>query len=163
MRLVKWISQLARTQMSTNDQTISLLARTHPIAPNKWIIQLALRPNLLHTYTASSIRHIHYMPSWHAEGRLAIESWKAAGVWVPMCAKICRLLADPQGGIHRQENASARVTDNIGSPYFGWRHRPDDTYVCFPHGRFLCWRSFPPQEWARKLETKGGCTDKRFI
>ena len=68
------------------------------------------------------------------EGRLAIESWKAAGVWVPMCAKICRLLADPQGVIHRQENASARVTDNIGSPYFGWRRRPADTEQVFAGG-----------------------------
>ena len=65
------------------------------------------------------------MPSWHAEGRLAIETYKAAGAWVPMCAKIGLLLADPQGAIHRQENASTRLTD-IGSPYFGGRGRPDD-------------------------------------
>ena len=49
----------------------------------KLIIQLALIPKWLQMYTA--IRHRGCM-----------------GAWVPMCAKMDLLLADPQGPIHRQ-------------------------------------------------------------
>ena len=101
----------------------------------KWISQLELRDLNCCTVEVRANAHdknacISHIVSYHPdhgthEGRLAIETWKAAGAWVPMCAKIGLLLADPQGAIHRQENVSTRLTD-IGSPYFGGRGRPDD-------------------------------------
>ena len=85
----------------------------------KWISQLELRDLNCCTVEVRANAHdknacISHIVSYHPdhgthEVRLAMETWKAAGAWVPMCAKIGLLLADPQGAIHRQENASTPV------------------------------------------------------